>query len=130
MSIKEAPMARRREHSSELDQALETSYWREADARAVLRALVESGETLPRFAARHGIEPGRLRRWEKRLGRKPEFTFHPVEVVDRAPKARAEINGRPDVLELVLRGGRRVVVSAEFDADFLRRLVATVESWC
>lgn len=123
-------MARRHEESVELDQALQTSYWREAEARAVLRALTESGVSLPSFAARHGIEPGRLRRWEKRLGREPKFTFHPVEVVDGAPEARAEISGQSEVLELVLRGGRRVVVGAEFDADFLRRLVATVESWC
>lgn len=122
-------MARRH---AELDQALQTSYWREAEARAVLRALAESGDSLPAFAARHGIEPGRLRRWEKRLGRVPELTFHPVEIVEPALRAgtAVRISDRAGALELVLRGGRRIVVGPEFDSDFLRRLVATVESWC
>ncbi len=42
--------------------------WRESDARRVLDALAESGETLSGFARRHGLTPQRLSWWRRRLG--------------------------------------------------------------
>ena len=43
--------------------------WKEAEARAVLAALAASGSSLTEFARVEGLEPERLRRWQRRLAR-------------------------------------------------------------
>ena len=45
-------------------------------------------------------------------------------------RERSSAPGRErESLELVVRGDRRIVIGADFDAVLLRRLVETVESW-
>ena len=54
--------------------------------------------------------------------------FHPVRVVARQGRnAIAAVPPAP--LELELRGGRRIRIPADFDAELLERLVRTVEGW-
>ena len=43
--------------------------WKIAEARSVLAALSASGLSLPEFANQPGLEPQRLRRWQRRLAR-------------------------------------------------------------
>jgi hypothetical protein len=40
-------------------------YWREADARPVVKAWERSGEPLSRFAATRGLKVARLARWAR-----------------------------------------------------------------
>ncbi len=42
--------------------------WKESDARRVLQALAESGDTLAGFARQHGLTPQRISWWRVRLG--------------------------------------------------------------
>jgi transposase len=110
---------------------LQSSYWRPADASLVLAAWSQSGLSLSAFARRHGIKPKRLWRWYERLGDRssPAETpaFLPVRLLfagkqDEQPRGDGSI-------ELVLQGGRRVVVRPGFDATLLAQLVRAVESW-
>ena len=118
-----------------VEAAAANPYWREADARVVLTAWRESGLSLAAFARQFGISVQRLRRWHHDLEGPDSVDavacapkVHPVQVVfdglaaaEPAPSAE---------LELVLLGGRRVIVRAGFDADVLARLVRAVESLC
>lgn len=95
-------------------------YWREEDASLALVAWMDSGLSLSAFGRQCGINVGRLKRWQRRLGDRLVPTFHPIHV-------RTEIHGPSESLELVLRGGRRVVVRPGFDEATLERLVQLVE---
>ena len=96
-------------------------YWREADARVVVDAWRESGEGLARFARHQGVDPRRLGRWVKRLGRaggqSPQF--HPVRLVENAPTIES---GAP--IEVELATGQRVLVPHGFATEDLRRVLA------
>ena len=101
-------------------------YWRASDAERVLEAWSQSGQSGAAFAREHGLSRARLLRWRDRLKRSAAPKFHPVRVVQRGePIAVAE----GVALELVLCGGRRIRVHADFDAKHLERLVRTIESW-
>jgi len=118
-----------------LREALRTGYWRPESAELVVSAWEQSGETLAAFARRHGLRPERLARWRDRLRRARVAgspTFHPVvirespdEPVDRSENAPS---GRTTDLELLVGGGRRIVVRPGFDPATLRALVRVVES--
>jgi hypothetical protein len=107
--------------------ALSSSYWREPDARRVLALWRKSGLSLKAFASREGIGRSRLQRWKTRLESETP-TFHPVQVVFDAHAAARQV-GSPGRVELVLGNGRRVAVTAGFDAAVLEELVRVVESW-
>lgn len=96
--------------------------WTEEDARAALDAQARSGLTLRAFARREGLDPQRLRRWERQLGvatrsaAPPKATF-----VELAPRAAAV------VVEVVLRSGVVLRVSDAVDPVALRRLVSALD---
>ena len=102
-------------------------YWTEKEGREAVRAWKASGESLTRFAARHGVGTHRIRWWCKRLGdsltvaAKP-LQLVPVEILAGAP-ARDDV--RPIEIEVA---GRRVRVGADFDEGTLVRLVRVLES--
>jgi len=115
----------RRTKNVVLEKSLQSNYWREADAEAVLSSWRESGLSLRAFAQRQGLSLSRLDRWKARLranGRAVQF--HRVEVVQATPLPQA--GGGVDV---VLRGGRRVRVRRGFDASLLEAVARAVESW-
>lgn len=128
-------MAARRGWAKAVGAAAGQRYWREADARAVLRAWERSGEALTRFAATHGLKAGRLARWAKRLGRREtrrggrsgagavplKLRFHPVELVGGARGLETS------AIEVVLLDGRRVRVPAGFAGDDLDRVLGVLE---
>ncbi len=99
------------------------SYWREADARVIVEAWQQSGETGVEFARRLGVHPRRLWWWASRLGR-PEPTavrFHPVRV------ASADTSRREVWIEMDLGNGPRVRVAPGFAAEDLRRVLTVLK---
>lgn len=86
----------------------------------------ESGDSLSRFASRHGLVAWRLMRWRRLLGKQATIQFHPVKLVRPPSRERATVTGG---VELVLRDGRRVVIRRDFDAALLEDVVRAVESW-
>jgi transposase len=77
----EESMARR---NAEVARISERGYWSEEEARVVVEAWQESGETMASFARRHGVQAKRVARWVRRLQEPEERTpsgFLPVRVV-------------------------------------------------
>jgi hypothetical protein len=103
----------------------QSRYWRQEDAEVALAALTDSGRSLSDFARQWGINEGRLRRWQMRLGdttiRALVPTFQPVEVVfEDRPAASSGV-------ELLMRSGHRVALQRGFDAQVLRDLLRAVD---
>src|SRR5574341_2547139 len=110
-----------------IEQVVKRRRWSGDDAEVVLSAWQEAGGSLSAFARKYGVDPWRLMRWRRRLGKTGALRFHRVKVV-RSRAAGSVRSGRGGV-ELVVRDGRRVVVQPGFDAALLEELVRTVESW-
>jgi transposase-like protein len=76
-------------------------HWTTQDARAVLAAQAQSGESLSAFARRHGLTPQRLCWWRKRLAEwdAAEENRRPllVPVVSPAPAPDAAAPSSPQV---------------------------------
>jgi hypothetical protein len=117
----------RTETDSRLDLVVDRPRWSVRDAEVVLSAWQEAGGSLSAFGRNHGVDPWRLMRWRRRLGKRAAIRFHRVKVV----RARAATFSRGDGggVALVLRDGRRVVVQPGFDAGLREKLVRAVESW-
>ena len=111
------------------------------EPREVWRKRVErwraSGLTAREFAAEIGVNANSLQHWgwllqqEERRGgaaRRPPAADGRgfVEVVAQADPP--PLTAAPDPIEVVLRDGIRLRVSAGFDADLLRRVVAALEA--
>jgi len=117
----------KRTKNVELEKSLQSDYWREADALAVLSLWRDSGLSLRAFAQRHGLSLSRLDRWKARLRAGGQSVqFHRVELVEPAAVLQTSAGGCIDV---VLRGGRRVRVRRGFDASLLEAVARAVESW-
>jgi hypothetical protein len=101
-------------------------HWRKADARALIGAWRQSGQTLSAFARTYDVHPERLARWHRLLRTEPPeaVRFHPVRV--RTAERRSD--GDDDRIELVLRGERTIRVPRGFDAEDLRRVLAVVDA--
>jgi hypothetical protein len=99
------------------------SYWREADARVIVEAWQQSGETGAGFARRLGVHPKRLWWWASRLRKREPaaMRFHPVRV------ASAETSRREGWIEMDLGHGPRVRVAPGFAAEDLRRVLTVLE---
>ena len=117
-----------------LREALRTGYWSQGSAELVVAAWERSGATLTAFARRYGLRRDRLSRWRDRLRRARESTglaFHPVvlrgspdEPVDRSGIAPSTTTTD---LELLVCGGRRIMVRRGFDPATLLELVRVLE---
>ena len=87
--------------------------WTADDAREALSALDRSGLTVAAFARREGLDEQRLRNWRKRFA---------------APRAFVEIAPRePERVEIGLRSGRTLRVSATIDSTTLTALLELLE---
>lgn len=111
----------------QLKAVLARGYWRAKEAEMVLEAWRQSGLALSVFARKHGLSRSRLMRWKAVLEgqEQPALLFHPIRVVAGSGD---EGDPRSESLELVLRGGRRLVVRRGFDAALLEELLRVVES--
>lgn len=101
--------------------------WTEDDGRRMAEALRRSGETARGFARRYGIDEQRVRRWAARFGvgterGDDEVGFAPVTIVG----AR---DGEAAPVEIAI-GGVVLRVGRGFDADVLRRVLATLGAAC
>lgn len=98
-------------------------YWREADARILVEAWRNSGESLSGFARRQGVEHKRLARWVRRLegAAGGPLRFHPVRLVE----SPAESGGGAPI-DIQLAGGQRVRVAHGFQTEDLRRVLAVL----
>jgi hypothetical protein len=110
------------EESVAVAGALAARHWREADARAVLEAWRESGETITEYARNRGIHAERLARWERklRLPAAQAVSFHPVRVTGQLGSAR------PAYIEVVLGQEPRVRVPSGFAPQDLRAVLAVL----
>ena len=105
-----------------LEQIARRSYWRESDARALIEAWRSSGEPLPRFARRYGVQHSRLTRWVKRLEGTASMVLHPVRVVGKTTNR----SGGDGAIEIQLADGPCVRVAHDFQSDDLRRVLAVL----
>ena len=95
-------------------------HWTEGEARAVLAAQEASGLSVTEFAAREGVWPQRVHYWRGRLERPVAAAPAPAFVEVRPPRER-------EFVEVLLRCGRVVRVTATLDPSILRRLVDALE---
>lgn len=117
--------------------------WNEDAARDLIDAVHASGETIAEYARKRGLNPWVLYDWRRRLGAsaKPAPTsgkpaagpsastggaFLPVRIT----QPQTSMPPSAELLEVVLAGGRRVRVPANFDDAALRRLVSILEEVC
>jgi hypothetical protein len=101
-------------------RAARSLYWREDEARAVITAWKQSGETVAEFCRANGVAAARLSRWLVRLEGPTDVRFHPVRLIpDSSVRGRAEI-------EVALSGGVAVRLAPGFDAEDLRRVLAVL----
>lgn len=85
--------------------------WSPGEARAVLVALERSGLPVTRFAARHGLGPERLYRWQGRLARTRPSSSRPprfTEVAVAVPSPSTIEVLLPDGIVLRLTGAARL----------------------
>jgi hypothetical protein len=108
---------------ADVRRVAERVYWREGDARVVVNAWRNSGETLAGFARRQGVERKRLARWVRRLegAAGGPLHFHPVRLVESASETGG---GAP--IDIHLAGGQRVRVAHGFQTEDLRRVLAVL----
>jgi hypothetical protein len=100
--------------------------------RALIREQESSGESVWAFAQRRGLSAATLYWWRSRLRRRSarpgvRLQLAPVTIVPSESRPRPSTASSFD---LELASGRRLRVPADFDANALRRLVATLERGC
>ena len=106
-------------------RAVESHYWREQDARAVLDELGASGLSLQAFCRRYGVGRERVRYWQRRLRARAGVTDAPVFLPVRVVTPRIAVADEP--IEIVVRGERTVRVRPGFDRELLRRVLEVLE---
>ncbi len=129
---------------SELHEVIELPYWRLPHARVVVAALEASGKSLRRFAVEHGLKPGRLKRWRRRVRAEPaasvdavrdgpgEPSSEAIELVPVTVREPREFPARglfapPTTLDVVV-GPATVRVPQSFDGEHLRHIVTVLAS--
>ena len=109
--------------------------WSEAERRTILAEADQSGVTVSEIARRHGLSPSLLFRWRREFGKTrkratPEPTFVPLALPApaSAPDERKPApNSCADRIEIVLAGGRMIIVGKDVDTAALRRIVDVLE---
>lgn len=101
--------------------------WREADGRAMLRALEASGESMSAFGRRHGLNAQRVCWWKVRIAEQDRHRdgmpgFAAVKLIDDRSGT-----GDADGVEVVM-GAHTVRVHRGFCTETLRRVLATLAS--
>lgn len=107
----------------QLTELANRSYWREDDARRIVDAWQDSGESFVGFARRLGVKWQRVSRWATRLGRSEpgRLHFHPVRVADPVPCRPAAT-----CIDIDLGDGRHVRVAPGVATEDLRRVLAVL----
>lgn len=108
--------------------------WSAAERRTILAEADADGAVVSEVARRHGVSASLLFRWrrlrkEAKSTRRPEPAFVPLALP--APTMPSEATSAPvhddDKIEIVLGGGRRIIVGKDVDTAALRRIVEVLE---
>ncbi len=96
--------------------------------KTLLARRARHGWSWPELSRRTGLPVWKLHWWQRRLApqrpaRRAGRTFVPVQLV-----AATRRDAPP--LELLMPSGARILVTASFDADHLRRVLKALESSC
>jgi transposase len=90
--------------------------------------------TVSEVARRHGLSPSLLFRWRRELGKskkratpEPAFVRLALAAPASANKPATAPSCSPDTIEIVLAGGRRIIVGKDVDAAALLRIVDVLE---
>ena len=118
-----------RRSALELEEVVNKVYWRRADAAVVIRALETSGQSLAGFCRQYGLSPQRVGRWRATLSVADEVELVAVDVVDRRRESATRGDDADGSIAIVLRNGRRLMVSPGFDAELLAEVARVVEAW-
>ncbi|MEM1344928.1 MAG: transposase [Pseudomonadota bacterium] len=119
-------------------------FWSDAEKLRIVAESMAGHRQVSATARRHGIKRSQLNTWRRlvREGRllsmaaaEPAPAFTPVTVADDGPEplpppaasALPERDGGQERAEIVLMGGRRLIVSVAIDDAALARLVAALE---
>jgi transposase-like protein len=106
-----------------------------AEVAQIVASYAQSGLNQPEFCRQHGLSRSTLNRYCQHARHRDdvastslprnaaELSLAPVEFVEQSA-THAEQHAR---LLVELAGGRRIAVSAGFDAETLRRLIAVIE---
>jgi transposase len=106
---------------------------------AKLQILAEAdrpGARIGEVARRHDIFPAQIRTWRQKFSAPDALTsFVPVKVLDRE-RGELDLGGRPSAsavarsrtIEISLRNGRSLKVSADIDLRMLTSLIVCVET--
>lgn len=120
-------MGRLGKQPKKLKQIAAKKRWSEADARVVLAAWRESGQSQEAFCKKIGIGTWRLWQWKKRLGDtagKPHPRFVPVSLVNNGA-AGSQSEGV--TVEIVLPRGLKVRTGTGFNPEKVAELVFALE---
>jgi len=110
--------------------------WSEAERRTILAEADHSGVTVSEIARRHGLSPSLLFRWRRELGKSrkrtaPEPAFVPLALpAPTSPpdeRKSAPSCSSADRIEIVLAGGRMIIVGKDVDTAALRRIIDVLE---
>ena len=115
--------------------------WSPEQKRAIV-AEVEAGASVSQVARQHGLNPGLLFRWRRKLRAKPgaaamapdrEVPVSPPPPAPRfvpvmLPPPEAPTPAKPSLIEITIAGGRTVRVGADVDTAALVRIVAALEA--
>lgn len=108
---------------------------RMSDAEREMRALIEehgsSGQSLAQFADARGVPRWKLYDWRRRIEQRDaraltEQRFATVKIVEEDSDRRRPSSGAS--IEVVLRGGRTLVVRGDVDGEQLKRVVLALEA--
>ena len=122
-------------------------HWSEAEKRRIVAESYEPGASVSRVARRHDVNANQLFTWRRQLGQQdlgaPASGFVPMVIAEdagcgsgvtdekpSAPTAEDAKAGLPPAtgrIEIVLDGGRRMIVDRAVDTTVLARIVAVLE---
>jgi len=109
--------------------------WSAAERRTILAEADADGAVVSEVARRHGVSASLLFRWrrlrkEAKPAKRSEPAFVPLALPAPAMAANAAASGpicNDGRIEIVLDGGRRIIVGKDVDTAALRRLVDVLE---
>jgi transposase len=122
-------------------------HWSEAEKRRIVAESYEPGESVSRVARRHDVNANQLFTWRRQLGQQalgaPASGFVPMvlaedpacgsTVMGEKPSASAAEDAKAGLppptgrIEILLDGGRRMIVDRAVDTEVLARIVAVLE---
>ena len=99
--------------------------WSQEDKQAILSETADGAVSVSEVARRHGLSRDLLFRWRRELRRSAAAHGSRQGFVPLSLPAPAGL--RNDTIEIVLLGGRRLIVGKDIDVSALKRLIEALE---